>query len=125
MAQSRHSPWRRKMSAFGARSDLARAGRPLSEIFVAHFQILRSHFQTEQGETELATTQRSRRVLRQFGQLAREQSLVPKRSEIRGNSAGISRAIFEFDICRFESWWGSQLKILKIKYYLIALSEAL
>jgi hypothetical protein len=47
-------------------------------------------------------------VLCNFGQLTGEKSLVPKGSEIRENSAEVSKGIFGFDICQFESWRPSQ-----------------
>ena len=44
-----------------------------------------------------------------FRQLAREKSLVPERSEIRGNSPHNSKGIFEDDVSQFESSRPSQL----------------
>jgi hypothetical protein len=41
-------------------------------------------------------------------QLARDESLVPKRSPLRENSSGISKGIFQMDISGFESYMPSQ-----------------
>ena len=38
-----------------------------------------------------------------FWQLTREKCLIPKCSEIRGNSSDISKGIFQIDIRKFES----------------------
>jgi hypothetical protein len=43
------------------------------------------------------------RCMSVFWQLAREKSLIPKCSEIRGNSSDISKGIFQNDIRKFES----------------------
>jgi hypothetical protein len=41
-------------------------------------------------------------------QLTRDKSLVPRRSEIRGNMGDLSKGFFKYDICQFESSHPSQ-----------------
>jgi len=48
------------------------------------------------------------RCMSVFWQLTREKSLIPKCSEIRGNSSDISKGIFQIDIRKFESCRPSQ-----------------
>jgi hypothetical protein len=63
----------------------------------------------ETGSNYRPRSQSSRKgCMSGFWQLAREKSLVPGCSEIRGNSFDISKGIFQNDICRFESYMPSQ-----------------
>src|SRR6266487_3864553 len=50
----------------------------------------------------------ARRCISLLEHLAREKSLVPKCSEIKGNSPHISKGVFANDICEFESSEPSQ-----------------